>query len=161
MLNPTEVLARALGKELAATYRRAFSGREPRYTEVIAEAARLILERIGSSDALYHSAEHTALVALVGQDILRGERLRRNVTPEDWLHFMLATLTHDLGYVRGVCRDDRPDGYVIDTTGKIVSLLRGALMPCSRLCTSSARRLPSANVLPITRSSMRIESGVQ
>jgi hypothetical protein len=26
MLNPTEVLARALGKELAATYRRAFSG---------------------------------------------------------------------------------------------------------------------------------------
>ena len=95
MLNPTEVLARALGKELAAAYRHAFSGREPRYTEVIAEAARLILERIGSSDALYHSAEHTALVALVGQDILRGERLRRNVTPEDWLHFMLSTLTHD------------------------------------------------------------------
>jgi hypothetical protein len=126
MLNPTEVLARALGKKLAATYRRAFSGREPRYTEVIAEAARLILERIGSSDALYHSAEHTALVALVGQDILRGERLRRNVTPEDWLHFMLATLTHDLGYVRGVCRDDRPDGYVIDATGKTVSLPRGA-----------------------------------
>jgi hypothetical protein len=40
-LNPTEVLACALGKELAATYRRAFSGREPRHTEVIAEAARL------------------------------------------------------------------------------------------------------------------------
>ena len=70
MLNPTEVMARALGKELAATYRRAFSGREPGYAEVIAEAARLILERIGSSDALYHSAEHTALVALVRQDIL-------------------------------------------------------------------------------------------
>ena len=78
MLNPTEVLARALGKDLAATYRRAFSGREPGYAEVIAEAARLILERIGSSDALYHSAEHTAFVALVGQDILRGDRLRRN-----------------------------------------------------------------------------------
>jgi hypothetical protein len=35
------VLARALGKDLAATYRRAFSGRAPRHTEVIAEAARL------------------------------------------------------------------------------------------------------------------------
>ena len=60
MLNPTEVLADALGDRLAANYARAFSGREPRYTEMIAEAARLILERIGSSDALYHSAEHTA-----------------------------------------------------------------------------------------------------
>ena len=47
MLNPTEVLADALGNKLAAAYARAFSGREPRYTEVIAEATRLILERIG------------------------------------------------------------------------------------------------------------------
>jgi hypothetical protein len=126
MLNPTEVLADALANKLAATYARAFSGRQPRYTEVIAEATRLILERIGSSDALYHSAEHTALVALVGQDILRGERLRRDLTPEDWLHFTIASLTHDVGYVRGICRADRPDGYVIDDTGKTVSPPRGA-----------------------------------
>jgi hypothetical protein len=72
MLNATELLAEALGAQLASAYARAFSGREPRYTEVIAEAARLVLERIGSSDALYHSCEHTALVALVGQDILRA-----------------------------------------------------------------------------------------
>src|SRR5262245_29927812 len=126
MLNPTELLADALGKQLAAAYARAFAGREPRYSEVIAEAARLILERIGSSDALYHSAEHTALVALVGQDILRGERIRRDITPEDWLHFTLATLTHDVGYVRGICRDDHPDGYVTGTAGETVALPRGA-----------------------------------
>jgi hypothetical protein len=42
-------------------------------------------------------------VALVGQDILRGERLRRDVTAEDWLHFTLATLAHDIGYMRGIC----------------------------------------------------------
>jgi hypothetical protein len=126
MLNPSELLADALGKELAAAYTRAFSGHEPRYTEIIAEAARLILECIASSDALYHSAEHTALVALVGQDILRGERLRRDVTAEDWLHFTLATLTHDIGYVRGICREDHPGGYVIDATGKTVSPPRGA-----------------------------------
>jgi hypothetical protein len=126
MLNPTEVLADALGDRLAANYARAFSGREPRYTELIAEAARLILERIGSSDALYHCAEHTALVALVGQDILRGERLRREITAEDWLHFTLATLAHDIGYVRGICRNDRPGKYVIDASGKTVSPPRGA-----------------------------------
>ena len=118
MLNSIEVLADALGNQLAVAYTRAFSGREPRYTELIAEAARLILERIGSSDALYHSAEHTALVTLVGQDILRGERLRREVTAEDWLHFTLAALTHDIGYVRGICREDRPEAYVIDDFGE-------------------------------------------
>jgi hypothetical protein len=77
---------------LTASYNRAFSGREPRYNESLAEAARLVLERIGSSDALYHTAEHTALVTLVGQDILRGERSRREVTEDDWLHFTLARL---------------------------------------------------------------------
>jgi hypothetical protein len=126
MLNPTGVLADALGDWLAACYARAFSGREPRYTEMIAEAARLLMERIGSSDALYHSAEHTALVSLVGQDILRGERLRREITAEDWLHFTLATLAHDIGYVRGICRSDRPGQYVIDASGKTVSPPRGA-----------------------------------
>jgi hypothetical protein len=126
MLNSTEILAEALGERLAEIYSRAFSRREPRYAEIIAEAAKLVLERIGLSDALYHSAEHTALVTLVGQDILRGERLRRDVTADDWLHFTLATLTHDIGYVRGICRDDRPGAYVIDTSGKSVSLPRGA-----------------------------------
>jgi hypothetical protein len=126
MLNPTELLADALGNKLAASYARAFSGREPRYTDIIAESARLVLELIGSSDALYHSTEHTALVSLVGQDILRGERLRRELTAEDWLHFTLATLTHDIGYVRGICRNDRPDACVIDAAGTTVSLPRGA-----------------------------------
>jgi hypothetical protein len=126
MLNPTEIVATALGDHLAETYMRAFGRREPRYGEIIAEAATLILERIGVSDALYHNIEHTALVTLVGQDILRGERLRRHLTAEDWLHFTLATLTHDIGYVRGICRGDRSGVYVIDFAGKTISAPRGA-----------------------------------
>src|SRR3954447_1316819 len=126
MLNPTELLAHALGECLADIYMRAFSRREPRYAEIIAEAAKLVLERIGLSDALYHNAEHTALVTLVGQDILRGRRLKWDVSPEDWLHFALATLTHDLGYIRGICRGDRDGAYVIDASGATVSLARGA-----------------------------------
>ena len=65
-------------------------------------------------------------MTLVGQDILRGERLRRHLTAEDWLHFTLATLTHDIGYVRGICRGDRPGVYVIDFAGKTISAPRGA-----------------------------------
>jgi hypothetical protein len=126
MLNGTEILADALGDRLAAAYLRVFSGREPRYAEIIAEAARLVLERIGMSDALYHTVEHTALVTLVGQDILRGERLRRDITAEDWLHFTLATLTHDIGYIRGVCRGDRDGAYVTGEDGETIALPRGA-----------------------------------
>src|SRR5215211_2125074 len=79
MLNATKLLADALGGTLEASYTRAFGQREPQYAGIIAEGTKLILERIGLSDALYHSAEHTALVTLVGQDILRGEQLRRDV----------------------------------------------------------------------------------
>ena len=158
MLNSIEVLADALGNQLAAAYTRAFSGREPRYTELIAEAARLILERIGSSDALYHSAEHTALVTLVGQDILRGERLRREVTAEDWLHFTLAALTHDIGYVRGICREDRPEAYVIDDSGRPSHRLAAPPTRFSAPGMSSARRSPCENVSASTRSSTPIAS---
>jgi len=126
MFTPTAVFADAFGKHLAGLYDRAYSRREARYGEMICEAARLVFERISLSDALYHDAEHTALVTLVGQDILRGLRLKRDVSPEDWLHFTLATLTHDLGYIRGVCRGDRNGAYVIGAEGGVVSLERGA-----------------------------------
>jgi hypothetical protein len=72
MFDATKLLANALGEHLALGYGRAFGSREPRYAEVIDESARLIIERIGSSDALYHDADHTAPVTLVAQDILRG-----------------------------------------------------------------------------------------
>jgi hypothetical protein len=93
---------------------------------MIREGSKLIFELLSGSDALYHNAEHTAFVTLVGQDILRGRRLKRDVTPEDWLHFTLATLAHDIGYVRGVCRGDSDNAYVINHKGKAVTLPRGA-----------------------------------
>jgi biotin carboxyl carrier protein len=71
------------------------------------EAARLVIERIAGSDALYHDCEHTALVTLCVQDILRGRRLERTVTPGDWGHAILAALSHDIGYVRGICTEGR------------------------------------------------------
>src|SRR5262249_4450854 len=104
----------------------AFGRREPRFGEIIREGARLVFERISLSDALYHDAEHTAFVTLVGQDILRGRRIKRDVSPEDWLHFTLATLTHDIGYVRGVCRGDGDGCYVTGIDGELFAMPRGA-----------------------------------
>jgi hypothetical protein len=126
MLNPALIFAEAFSDRLSAVYDRAFGRREPRYSEIIREAARLVFERLSLSDALYHNAEHTAFVTLVGQDMLRGLRLKREVTAEDWLHFTLATLTHDIGYVRGVCQGDRDGSYVINNKGERFSPPPGA-----------------------------------
>jgi hypothetical protein len=133
MLNPTSLLADALGRNLAGTYRRIFGDREPHFASGLDEAARLVIERIGSSDALYHDCEHTALVTLCVQDILRGRRLERTITPSDWGHTILAALNHDIGYVRGICPGDTAEHFVIDSAGTTVTPPRGAsdafLMP--------------------------------
>src|SRR6266404_4143621 len=133
MLNPTSLLADALGRNLAEVYGRTFGSREPQFAAALDEAARLVIERIAGSDALYHDSQHTAFVTLCAQDILRGRRLEKVVSPEDWLHCMLAALTHDIGYVRGVCSGDTVDQFVIDVAGNTVTPPRGAsdafLMP--------------------------------
>src|SRR5690348_10337722 len=71
-------------------------------------------------------ARHTALVTLCVQDILRGRRLERVVTPDDWADTIVAALTHDIGYVRGVCAGDTAEHFVIDAAGNTVTPPRGA-----------------------------------
>src|SRR6516162_242819 len=126
MLNPTSLLADALGRNLTETYRRIYGEQEPRIAHVLDEAARLVIERIASSDALYHDCKHTALVTLCVQDILRGRRLERVITPSDWLHTILAALSHDIGYVRGICAGDTDEHFVINAAGNTVTPPRGA-----------------------------------
>jgi len=126
MLNATTLLADKLGQRLSGVSLRTFGGSEPQIAALLDEAARLIIERLATSDALYHDAEHTALVTLVAQDILRGLRLTRTVSPEEWLHFMIAALTHDVGYLRDICPGDHAERQVIDNAGNTISLPRGA-----------------------------------
>jgi hypothetical protein len=111
-----------LGRNLTETYRRIYGDQEPHLPARLAEAARLVIERIASSDALYHDSQHTALVTLCAQDIC----IDRIVTPSDWAHTILAALTHDIGYVRGICRGDTAEHFVIDTAGNTVTPPRGA-----------------------------------
>jgi len=115
-----------MGERLSTAFVRTFGGTNQRVTAVVNEAARLVLERLATSDALYHNAEHTALVTLVALDILRGLRLKRNVTEDDWLHFVIAALAHDVGYLRWMCPGDSADRQVIDAAGNTVLMPRGA-----------------------------------
>jgi len=133
MMTLPELAADALEDFLGCFMRRRFGSSEARLVEIVPAAARKSLECIGNSDALYHNAEHTLLVTLAGHDILRGRALRTQVSADDYAHVILACLTHDIGYVRGLLRDDDVDGYVIDGTGSKVTLPRGSsdagLMP--------------------------------
>ncbi len=134
MLNITEVLIAALESRLRDGYRQNYGGQKPDHADIIAWAGSMALENISNSDALYHDVEHTIHVTLVGQAILRGKHLREGgVTPEDWLHFIISLLCHDIGYVKGVCRADADGAYATGTGGEPVRLEPGrsdaSLMP--------------------------------
>jgi hypothetical protein len=56
-------------------------------------------------------------------------------SPHDWLSRRLvalkgsggkAAIAHDIGYVRGVVKGDKDDGYVVDGGGRKISLPRGS-----------------------------------
>ncbi|MDX1711750.1 MAG: metal-dependent phosphohydrolase [Rhodovibrionaceae bacterium] len=126
MLNPTSIIAGHLGDYLAELYLQYFSNRRPEYASYVGGAARLVLERLGNSNALYHDVEHTMMVTLVGQQIIRGRLLSEALTPEDWLHYTCALLVHDIGYVRGACKDDGATDVVIDENGGRLTPPRGA-----------------------------------
>ena len=126
MITLPQLAADALGTFLAADVRGRFGASHARLAEIVPFAARLALECIGNSDALYHNVEHTMLVTLAGHEIFKGRALRRPSTPADYCNFIVACLTHDIGYVRGIVKGDDASGYVVDTTGRKISLPRGA-----------------------------------
>ena len=126
MLNVTTLAAEAFGRKLADTYRHYYGDREPELATLLDAGARLLIERIGSSDALYHNFEHTILVTQVGQEIIRGKLLFQSIEPEDWVHFIFALLCHDIGFVRGACAEDDATSVVIDEDGGRFQLPRGA-----------------------------------
>ncbi|NET52843.1 MAG: metal-dependent phosphohydrolase, partial [Merismopedia sp. SIO2A8] len=87
----------------------------------------MALENIANSDALYHNVEHTILVTLVGQEILRGKHIREGgVSCDDWLHFIISLVCHDIGYVKGVCRKDQGGQYATGQGDEMVELPPGA-----------------------------------
>ncbi len=126
MITLPELAAETLGSFLASDVKDRFGSSHARLAELIPFAARLSLECIGNSDALYHDVEHTMLVTLAGHDIFKGRALLKDSTPADYSNFIVACLTHDIGYVRGIIKGDGPDGYVVDGNGRKVSLPRGS-----------------------------------
>ena len=133
MITVPELAAEALGSYLAEHLGRRFGSTDAGLIELVQSAARLAVDCIGNSDALYHNVEHTMLVTLAGYDILRGLRLLTETNASDFAHLIVACLFHDIGYVRGILNGDSADGYIVDAKGNKAKLPRGssdaALLP--------------------------------
>jgi hypothetical protein len=127
MFNPRQLVIEAFVSELKLTYERTYGLLEPSYPGIIGFVGQLALENIANSDAAYHDVNHTIMVTLVGQEILRGRHISvGGVTPHDWLHFIISLLCHDIGYVRGICRGDGDGRYVTNLAGDTVSVPEGS-----------------------------------
>jgi hypothetical protein len=123
MMTLPRLAAESLEKLLGSFMRRRY---DESYARVLETATRTTMECIGNSDALYHNIEHTMLVTLAAHAILSGRHLHTHLSAEDYIHILIACLAHDIGYVRGLFKEDDEDGFVIDEVGTKVSLQRGA-----------------------------------
>ena len=98
----------------------------PEYLNIVADAVHTSMNLISGSDALYHDIEHTCMVTLCGQEIFAGKKiLEGELNSADWLHFTLALLFHDIGYVRNILVGDGVKGQLIDKSGALYELQEG------------------------------------
>ena len=96
MITIPELAAEALGSHLAEHMGRRFGSTDADLIERVQSAARLALDCIGNSDALYHNVEHTMLVTLVGYEIMRGRQLLIETNASDYAHVIVSCLFHDI-----------------------------------------------------------------
>jgi hypothetical protein len=126
MITIPELVSQALGSFLTTEMRARWGSSHVGLTDSLPFAARLTMECIGNSDALYHNIEHSMLVTLAGHDILTGRSLQRVTTASEYVNFIVACLMHDIGYVRGVVQGDEDECFVADVTGRTIRLPRGS-----------------------------------
>jgi len=108
-------------EQLQTAFQRTYGEVDKDFGRIVAWCGRLALENIANSDALFHDVDHTIMVSLAGQSIIEGKHLREGgVSPRDWMHFMIAVICHDIGYVKGVCRTDTYDHFATGVDDEMV-----------------------------------------
>ena len=126
MINWQELTIDMFVEQLRKVYQRTYGEINSDFGNIVIWCGRLVLENIANSDALYHNVEHTIMVSLAGQAIIEGKHLREGgVTPRDWMHYMIAVLCHDIGYVKGVCKNDARDMFATGVGDELVSIAPG------------------------------------
>src|SRR5690606_42086276 len=123
MINWQELTIDMFVQQLRTSYQRTYGDINSDFGRIVAWCGRLSLENISNSDALYHDIDHTIMVSLAGLSIIEGKHLREGgVTPNDWMHYMIAVLCHDIGYVKGVCRNDVKDVFASGQGSEMIKI---------------------------------------
>ncbi len=126
MFNASSVVIDAFLEEIIEHYENMY-GHNEADLQLLLTNSRNALEIISNSDAPYHDANHTIMVACVGMEILRGKILiEGGVSANEWVHFVISLLNHDIGYVRGICRADRNGRYAINKDYETIAPPPGA-----------------------------------
>jgi hypothetical protein len=121
------VLIDAFVSSARQAYRETYPGLPADLEAGLERAARTALQTLRNCDCPYHDLEHTLLVTDAGIDIMRGRQLARgDVSAASWLQAVVALLFHDLGYLRGLLKDDQDGAYLADETGRRVTPPPGA-----------------------------------
>ncbi len=97
---------------LSIEYQHIYGGKYQEYLELFNLIATQTLTAIAGCDSAYHNLEHTVQVVLVGQEIIHGKYVcEEPISPQEWLEYIVSLLCHDIGYRKGICRDDRVEEY--------------------------------------------------
>ncbi len=119
MFNIRQLVIKPVVQDIQASCKVMYGSSQNEIGEILSWAGELILGIISNADSLYHNVEHTIMVTLAGQEILKGKHLKEgNVSADDWMHYVLALLCHDIGYLRDICKGDDGETIVIDLDGK-------------------------------------------
>lgn len=134
MLNVTQLLAEEVANRLGANFAVSFGGADTGHLALATRVSRDALQRIATSDALYHNVEHTVYVILVGLQILLGKQiLEGEVSRDEWLNVVVALACHDIGYVRRICLGDAPERVATGISNHTIRIAEGdsdaVLMP--------------------------------
>ncbi|MEP7137151.1 MAG: metal-dependent phosphohydrolase [Chloroflexota bacterium] len=123
MISWQELTIDVFVEQLSTVYQRTYGDVDQSFGRIVAWCGRLALGNIANSDMLFHDVDHTIMVSLAGQAIIEGKHLREGgVTPRDWMHFMIAVLCHDIGYVKGVCLHDANDRFATGSGDETVHI---------------------------------------
>ena len=118
MFNPNRTVILAFTQHMLSEFLRVFPDAEPTKERALETATQTALETLLNCDCPYHDLEHTMLVADVGQTILAGRQLARgDLTAHQWLQAVIATLFHDIGYLKILLPSDNEESSVVSADG--------------------------------------------
>ena len=128
MFNPAATVIDAFVERVENSYRRAFPKQDSSgFDDLLGQTARMALETLVQCDCSYHDVDHTILVTDAGQSILYGRLISQgDVSPHEWTHAIMAMLFHDIGFRRGLLREDTTTSFLINDSGDTVTPPSGA-----------------------------------